>query len=185
MKILAISGSLRVASSNTALLEAAVQLAPPSVDIEPWRGLGELPHFNPDLDVDDAAALPAAVRDLRSRVGLADALLLSTPEYAHGLPGSFKNVLDWLVRSTEFPGKTVAVLNPSSRSIHARDQLLLVLSTMSARLTEPPVFTIQLPRRDMTGQDIAADAALAAAIRSAFAAMAASTAARIPRAPGD
>lgn len=158
-----------MASSNTALLEAAVQLAPPDLEVELWSGLGELPHFNPDLDVDDATALPAAVRGLRESVGVADALLVSTPEYAHGLPGSFKNALDWLVRSTEFPGKTVAVLNPSSRSVYARDQLLLVLTTMSARLTEPPVFTIELPRRDMTARDIAAEPTLAAAIHTALA----------------
>jgi hypothetical protein len=90
-----------------------------------------------------------------------------------------------LVRSTEFPGKTMTVLNPSSRSVHARDPLLFVLTTMSARLTEPPVFTMQLPRRDMTASDIAASAAMATAIRSALATLAADSAARAPGVPGD
>jgi NAD(P)H-dependent FMN reductase len=168
MKILAISGSRRAASSNTALLEAAKDLTPSGVNVELWPGMGLLPHFNPDLDVDDPADLPPPVRDLRQCVGDADALLFSTPEYAHGLPGSFKNALDWLVRSTEFPGKAAAIMNPSARSVHAQEQLLLVLSTMSARLTQPPTFTIQLPRRDMTAADIVADPALAAAIRLAL-----------------
>jgi chromate reductase, NAD(P)H dehydrogenase (quinone) len=190
VKILAISGSLRAASSNTALLEAARVAAPSGVDVELWTSLDTLPHFNPDLDVDDPEALPATVRDLRRRVGAADALLLSSPEYARGIPGSFKNALDWLVRSTEFPGKTVVLLNPSTRSMHAIEQLLLVLSTMSARLTDPSTFAIQLPRRDITAADIAADPTLVATIRSAFAAVqatvrAVNTAAKNPRAPRD
>lgn len=171
VKLLAISGSLRTASSNTALLEAARDLAPPGLEIELWRGMAGLPHFNPDHDTGDVDLLPLAVRELRRSVGMADGLVISTPEYAHGLPGSFKNVLDWLVGSTEFPGKTVAVLNPSSRAVHALEQLLLVLATMSARLTDPPSFTIQLPRRDMTARDIADDPALASALRSALSAI--------------
>src|SRR5215472_6432669 len=77
--LLAMSGSLRAASSNAALLEAARLLAPTGIAIEHYRGLGDLPHFNPDLDV---APLPLAVVDLRRRIGAADGLLISCPEYA-------------------------------------------------------------------------------------------------------
>ena len=94
MHILAISGSLRAGASNTAVLQAAVLLSPPGVTITLYDGLGALPHFNPDLDSPDGRALPAIVADLRSQVGHADALLISCPEYAHGIPGSFKNLLD-------------------------------------------------------------------------------------------
>jgi NAD(P)H-dependent FMN reductase len=170
VKLLAISGSLRPASSNTALLEAAQRLAPPGLEIELWHGLGALPHFNPDLDVEDQSRLPSEVRELRRLVGVADGLLLSTPEYAHGLPGSFKNALDWLVGSMEFPGKIVAIVSPSARSVHAPAQLREILSTMSARFTDPPAFIIQLPRRDMRAEEIIADqptsAALIAALRT-------------------
>ena len=99
MHLLAISGSLRAGASNTALLEAAARVAPPGVTVELYPGVAALPHFNPDLDTPDGDHLPAGAAELRALVGRADALLLSTPEYAHGLPGSFKNVVDWFVGS--------------------------------------------------------------------------------------
>src|SRR5690242_9011297 len=115
MIILGISGSLRRGASNTALLQAARLVAPPETTLTIYSGVGELPHFNPDLETVDAPLLPPPVAVLRRIVGDANALLLSTPEYAHGLPGSFKNALDWLVGSTELPGKPVAIISPTSR----------------------------------------------------------------------
>src|SRR4051794_17451133 len=85
--LLAISGSLRSASSNVSLLRAAQQLAPEGVRIEQYERIGELPHFNPDL----MEQLPAPVADLFALVGRVDGLLISCPEYARGIPGSFKN----------------------------------------------------------------------------------------------
>ena len=88
MHILAISGSLRAGASNTAVIEAAALIAPPDVTITLYDGLGALPHFNPDLDSPDGRQLPAIVVDLRRRIGHADGVLISSPEYAHGIPGS-------------------------------------------------------------------------------------------------
>ena len=93
MRFLAISGSLRLASSNTALLRAAALVAPEGVEIILYRGLGDLPHFNPDLE----AAEPPSVTEFREQVRISDGLLISSPEYAHGVPGVLKNALDWLV----------------------------------------------------------------------------------------
>jgi chromate reductase len=98
MRILAISGSLRAASSNTALLRAAAALAPEGMEVVLYGGLGDLPHFNPDLE----GAAPPAVIDLWARVREADGLLIACPEYAHGVPGAMKNALDWLVGGDEF-----------------------------------------------------------------------------------
>src|SRR6187551_2419294 len=98
--ILAISGSLRTGSLNSEVLRACALLSPPPVQVTLYDGLGALPHFNPDLDV-EGVVLPARVKDLRRRIGDADALLISTPEYAHGVPGSLKNALDWLVSAGE------------------------------------------------------------------------------------
>ena len=95
--ILAICGSLRASSTNASLLEACRALAPVSLEIAFYAGLGQLPHFNPDLDGDTP---PAAVLELRRRVAWADGLLICSPEYARGVPGTFKNALDWLVRLT-------------------------------------------------------------------------------------
>ena len=87
LRILALCGSLRAASSNKSLLQAAQRLAPDNIDIQFYDGLAGLPHFNPDLDGDAPAA---SVLDLRRQVGSADGLLVSTPEYARGVPGSLK-----------------------------------------------------------------------------------------------
>jgi NAD(P)H-dependent FMN reductase len=102
VRILAVSGSLDPGSSNHALLRlAAGAVAAPSV--------GVLPHFSPTVDADDAVAA------WRSAVEGADAVLIASPEYAHSLPGSLKNALDWLVGSGELYGKPVAVLAATPR----------------------------------------------------------------------
>jgi NAD(P)H-dependent FMN reductase len=164
MNVLTISGSLRAGASNTALLDAAALIAPSGMTVQRYPSIAALPHFNPDDDVPDR--MPAAAAAFRSMVGQSDALLLSTPEYAHGLPGSFKNALDWLVGSTEFPGKPVAIINPLGRSVHAPEQLREILRTMSARVIEGASLVIQLPSRDMDAAAIAADARLSATLRS-------------------
>lgn len=82
---------------------------------------------------------------------------LPTPECAHGLPGSFKNLLDWLVGSLEFTGKAIGVINTSPRSHHAQDQLVEVLTTMSARSVPDALATLPLLSRSLTGEQIAAD----------------------------
>ena len=97
-RILAISGSLRSASSNTAVLQAIAALAPTEVQVVLYSGLSELPSFNPDLDT--ATPLPA-VSEFRKQLLASDGVLISSPEYAHGVPGTLKNALDWLVRSGE------------------------------------------------------------------------------------
>jgi NAD(P)H-dependent FMN reductase len=94
--ILAISGSLRAASWNSTLVRALALLAPPALDVSVYGGLGDVPPFNPDDDVEPA---PAAVADFRSRLRAVDAVVISTPEYAHGIPGTLKNALDWVVDS--------------------------------------------------------------------------------------
>jgi chromate reductase, NAD(P)H dehydrogenase (quinone) len=169
MHLLAISGSLRPGSSNTAILDAAGRLAPPGMTVERYPSVGALPHFNPDDDSPDDGRLPTVVAEFRSRVGQSDALLISTPEYAHGLPGAFKNALDWLVGSTEFPGKPVAVISPSARSVHAQAQLREVLTTMSARRVERASVIVPLPSRDMDVEAIVADHELSRLLRSVLA----------------
>jgi chromate reductase, NAD(P)H dehydrogenase (quinone) len=167
--LLAMSGSLRAASSNAALLAAAQLLAPPGICVATYRGLGDLPHFNPDLDVDP---LPPAVVDLRRQIGAADGLLISCPEYARGIPGAFKNALDWLVSGFEMPGKPVALFNASPRSVEAQAALQLVLRTIAARLIEEAAITLPLLAKDMDARAIAADATMAPTIVNALEAMA-------------
>jgi len=154
MRILVISGSLRAVSSNTSLLKAAQMLAPNGVRIDLYEGLGQLPHFNPDLD---CAPFHAAVADLHTRIGAADGLLISSPEYARGVPGALKNALDWLVSGSEFPGKPVAFFNASDRGTHAQAALRLTLETMSARMVDAAMVTVHLLGKTQTPEEIAND----------------------------
>jgi chromate reductase len=167
--LLSLSGSLRTGSSNSVLLEAAALLAPEGIAIEPYDGIGALPHFNPDLDGEHP---PEPVLELRRRVGAADGLLISCPEYARGIPGSFKNALDWLVGSSEFPGKKVALFNASPRASEAQAALRLVLTTMSAEIIEEASITLPLLSSKLDASAMAMEPQLAAPIAAALTAFA-------------
>jgi len=165
MKIIAISGSLRATSLNTAVLHAASRLAPTGVKIEIFEGIGNLPFFNSDLDGDP---LPREVAEFRAVIGTADGLLISSPEYARGVAGVMKNALDWLVGSFEFPNKPVALINTSPRATHALAALTVTLETMSARLVNDASITLPLLGTVNDAESIAANAELAAPLRSAL-----------------
>ena len=144
-------------------------LAPEGVSVPLFDGVGQLPHFNPDLE---AGELPCGVAELRAAVNAADALLVSAPEYARGIPGSFKNALDWLVGDTEFAGKPVAIWTASARAKAGPAALLLVLTTMSGAVVEAASVTVDLMSGGWTGEGIAADAEKAAVLKGALAALA-------------
>jgi chromate reductase len=162
LKVLAISGSLRAKSSNGTVLDALALVAPPDVEIIRYAGLALLPPFNPDFDV-TPPALPAA---LRQTVGAIDALVISSPEYAHGIAGSLKNALDWLVGSLEFPGTPVAVINAAPRASHADAQLREILRTMSATLDPRTTLTLPIQSSGLSAGDIATNPALAQSLRT-------------------
>jgi NAD(P)H-dependent FMN reductase len=168
LRIVAVSGSLRAASKNRALLEAAQLLAPRGVEIALDWSLATLPHFNPDLDTLDGASLPPAAAAWRETIAQADGVLISSPEYAHGIPGVLKNALDWLVSSTDFPGTPVALLGASAMSVIAPAQLREILVTMNARFVSEASVTIPVPGAGATGAAIAADPEHAAILRSAL-----------------
>jgi NAD(P)H-dependent FMN reductase len=167
VKFLAISGSLREGSTNTTLLRAAAMIAPEGVTIELFEGLGSLPHFNPDLDREGDAP-PAPVAEFRARVDDADALLICSPEYAHGVPGTLKNALDWLVSSPVIVGKRVALLNASSRAMYAHASLKETLTVMSMHVIEVPVTALD-GRKGLDAESIIADAELAGLLRTVLA----------------
>ena len=153
-RVLCLCGSLRRVSANRAALEAAQALAPASLQLEIYPGMGALPQFSPDVEIDP---LPQPVIELRDAVGRADALFVACPEYAHGIPGAFKNLLDWLVGALEFPGKPTLLLNTSARgSHHAQDALMEVLATMSARLLSSEPLPVRLPGAGCTTEAVLA-----------------------------
>jgi NAD(P)H-dependent FMN reductase len=165
-RVLCLCGSLRRVSSNRAALEAAQQLVPVTLELLLYDGLGSLPLFNPD---DEAAAVPASVQSLREAVGRADALLIACPEYAHGVPGAFKNLLDWLVGSLEFPGKPVLLLNTAARgSYHAQQALAEILRTMSADLLAAQPVPVALPGAGCSAAQVLASAERCAELRVAL-----------------
>lgn len=169
MRFLAVSGSLRARSSNSAVLEAAQDLAPAGVEIVFYRRLGLLPHFNPD---DDVEPLAAEVARWRAAVADADALLLCSPEYARGVAGSFKNALDWLVSGFEVIGKPIAAVNASPIATVGQDALLATLRTIGVVVEEASI-RLPLTSAQKTREGILADDALVTALRDALARLAA------------
>ena len=169
VRILAISGSLRDASSNSALVEAVRRLAPASVEVSVYRGLADLPPFNPDIDNGPPFE---AVAGLRAQLHGCDAVLISSPEYAHGVPGVLKNALDWVVGSGEFVDKPVALINASARATHAWASLVETLTVMSARVVEEASITVPLAGTTVNADGMVADVATSTALRSAVAALA-------------
>lgn len=163
--ILAMSGSLRASSSNTILVQLAASVAPAGVRVLVYNGLADLPHFNPDLDT---PARPASVELLRRLVASADALLISSPEYAHGVPGSLKNALDWLVSGTEFPNIPVALLGASVHSAHARAALIETLRTMSSEVCEAASITVNLSGGPRSLDQVLADPSITTPVESAM-----------------
>lgn len=139
LRLLALSGSQRAASWSTALLEATRALAPADVLVQVFEEHKGWPLFNPDMESDP----PPSVRALREGLNAADALLIASPEYAHGVTGTIKNTLDWLVSEPAFAGKPVAVLNPSHRAHHADEALKETLRTMAADLV--PAACLRIP----------------------------------------
>lgn len=175
MNWLAVCGSLRRASSNLALLGAAARLAPDGVRVH-LHPLADLPLFNPDLE----DAMPSAVCDWRAAVAAADGVLISSPEYAHGVSGVMKNALDWLVSGPEFVGKPVALLNATTRAVHAPAQLAETLRTMSGIVVDDASLSLPLLGVARDAAAIVDDPAFATPLRDALSVFRAAIAAPRP-----
>ncbi|MFF9287054.1 NADPH-dependent FMN reductase [Streptomyces griseosporeus] len=150
--VLLLSGSLRAASTNEAVLRTAQAVASSAgVRAVRYEGLARLPHFNPD---DDTDPLPASVTELRAAIGQATGILICTPEYAGTLPGSFKNLLDWTVGGTEISDKPVAWINAAApgRGHGAEAALRTVLGYTGAAIVEPACAELPVDR-GMIGPD--------------------------------
>lgn len=168
MNILAIPGSLRSASINAAFCRMVASRARPPMKVHVFSGLGEIPLFNPDLE----SSPPAPVAGFRERIGDADALLIASPEYAHGIAGVMKNALDWLVSFEGTINKPVALINTSPRAHHAYDALREVLKTMSTCLIEDASLPIPLLGTHKTEDSMRADAAVCHVVDRVLGAMA-------------
>ena len=164
----AISGSLRRASDNTMLLRAAIAIAPPEVEIVLFEDVGNLPHFNPDIE----QTPPPIVEAFRTLLRGCDGIMIASPEYAHGVAGAFKNALDWVVGATELGGKPVALINTSGRAVHAYAALAETIRTMGWIIVDEASPTIPIAGEEYDVERVLATAAFAEPLRSAINALA-------------
>lgn len=132
MRLLAISGSLRAQSANTALLQRMAVIAPATVRVDVWQGIAAVPAFNPD----EGDMPPPSAVAFRQAVATVDGVVICSPEYAHGVAGALKNALDWLVGSGELYAKPVLLINASTRATIAQTALAETLRTMGAAIID-------------------------------------------------
>lgn len=143
IKIVGIAGSLRSQSYNKGLIQAFKDALPEGVEME-IATIGELPHFNADLEVD----FPSAAQDLKDIVESADALIIATPEYNRAVPGVLGNAIDWLSRpygKNSFTGKPVLVVGASpggTGAALAQYQLKQSLLHLNAHVLGQPEFHV-------------------------------------------
>lgn len=133
MKILAISGSARADSTNTAMLRAVAKIAQPDHEVSVFSSVSALPVFSPDLE---CRALPPEVQRFVAQVGESDCVIIASPEYVRTIPGGLKKAIDWLVSRDEIIAKPIALMHASHRGDDMLDHLRLVLGTVSQKFSQ-------------------------------------------------
>jgi NAD(P)H-dependent FMN reductase len=174
VRILLLAGSTRAAASTTAVLRTAAAVAPGGAEGVLWTRLTELPHFDPD---DDVEPLPAEVAALRAAIAGADAILVGTPEYAGALPGAFKNLLDWTVGGTETTDVPCGWINASGRpngAAGAHAELRTVLGYTGCVVIDAACVTIPVSSANVVDGEVR-DPATRTAIAEVLATLAAAT----------
>jgi len=139
-KIIAISGSTRKDSSNFKILQYISSQFRSEFELDIFEDLDKLPHFNPDLDIDNA---PKEIVALRNKINDAQGVVICTPEYVFSLPGSLKNALEWFVSTTIFSNKKVGLVTASASGEMAHEQLLLIMKTLGADFNSNTQLLIQ------------------------------------------
>ncbi|MEO8276878.1 MAG: NAD(P)H-dependent oxidoreductase [Thermoanaerobaculia bacterium] len=172
--LLGLCGSLRRSSTNRALLEAGVRLAGSlasdiPIRLELFDGISRMPQFSPDAE----GETNSVVIELREAVRSADGLLISSPEYARGVPGALKNALDWLVGGEEFVAKPFALWSASARAVRAQEALVETMQTMSGLFVADASLTLALLGKNVTASDLLADDSTVEALSEALAGYAA------------
>ena len=155
IKILAISGSLRVNSSNNAVINAVAAMAPPGVQFTIYPGLARIPPF------DDSQETPLPVADFRRQLQTADGIFICTPEYAFGVSGVLKNALDWTVSSGELVNKPLALVTAATGGEKAHAALLLTFTALSSAIPEGGELVISYVRTKLDAHGGISDAATA------------------------
>lgn len=161
--IIAISGSLRPDSSNTRILKLLEDWMPANVAYHIYEGMGELPHFIPPTEGDP---LDVAITTLHRQLYAADAVIICTPEYAFGVPGSLKNLLDWTVGVGNLVNKPMALITASSKGDDAHASLLKTLGALSAEVADGSALLIPFIRSKFDADGNLVDQETIAALQS-------------------
>jgi chromate reductase len=163
--ILAISGSLRLGSSNHAILRALGKMMPPDINYQIYDGISEIPAFDPGLDNDTPSS---AVASFRKQIAQADGIIICTPEYAYGVPGALKNALDWTVSSASFSGKPTALITASTGGENAHEALIKILGAIDANLIKESTLLLSFVRSKMDADGNLTDEATAAKLQLVY-----------------
>jgi chromate reductase, NAD(P)H dehydrogenase (quinone) len=153
-KIIALCGSTRRASTNLNLIHAIDSLSETKFSITIFQGLASLPHFNPDLDTDTP---PSEIVEFRKQLRSADGILICTPEYAMGVPGTLKNAIDWTVSSCEFSQKPVALITASSLGEKGHASLLETLKIIESNITDKTQLRISYAKTKISQAGVITD----------------------------
>ncbi len=153
-KILAVSGSTREKSTNLSLILAVKELFKDNFEIDIYNEIAGLPQFNPDLDIDPA---PEKVLEFREKLKQADGILICTPEYAMGVPGTLKNAIDWTVSSCEFSKKPVALITASSVGEKGHASLLETLKIIESNITSDTQLLISFAKTKISSDAVITD----------------------------
>ncbi|MGZ5246923.1 MAG: NADPH-dependent FMN reductase [Flavitalea sp.] len=129
-KVVSISGSTRQNSTNHSLLKAIAELLGSGFEVIIYEGIGQLPQFNPDHDGQN---VPKEIVDFRQLLNDSAAIIICTPEYAHGVPGSLKNAIDWTISSSSFPHKQTMLITASTSGHFGHQALMETLRAIEAR----------------------------------------------------
>lgn len=155
-KILAISGSTKKTSGNKNLIRTIGTLFSDEIEITIFEGLTEIPHFNPDLDTENP---PATISGFRNQLRAAEGVLICTPEYAMGVPGTLKNAIDWTVSSCEFSHKPVALITASSIGEKGHRSLMETLKIIECNIPDESQLLISYIKTKMNAEGQITDAA--------------------------
>ena len=163
-RLLAISGSLRKTSYNSAAIKALASLAPSHIEVFVFDGVQDLPLFNPDREDEEINS----VMMLKTSLQQADGLIIASPEYAHGISGVMKNCLDWLVSGEEFINVPIALINTSPRASIAQKALREVINTMSGKIIEEASISVPLLGSNHNAEAIIADPVISKILSAAL-----------------
>lgn len=153
-KIFAICGSTRTNSVNLSFIKAIRNILVGKFEVEIYENLVQIPHFNPDIDNDHP---PLQVVDFRDRIRASEGVLICTPEYAMGVPGTLKNAIDWTVSSMEFSKKPVALITASSMGQKGHASLLETLLIIESMVPPETQLIIPTPKTKINSEAVITD----------------------------